>query len=1035
MSGVKKTTTLTRLETIILNALSALKVNVSDYCEIETTDGRYNIVLSNGALMTIIAYDGTRTIVGNETFNDFITSLTNRLSVYLAKSGHQFAMTFRRDLNPTSDLFNIAEIQKNTAKNLNLKLDGIIDEAVEVYSKYIYDETNFLVLYSHPSLLDESEIALEAKKKNLLYKKYKIPAFNDGQNILLVNSYLKSQHETYVESTLSVFNNPDFAAQAKKLEVEDAIRSIKKAVSPMNTDQNWQPSIPYSRFVGRVPVRWKTSLVADDIGNHMWEPLPQQIMRSTIAGIDRASAGTYPIGSVITENRIYSPLLIATPPRTLVSFNELFANLNNASTTLPDGEERALPYAITFMLTGDGMANTAMKKTLAKVLAVASTENNFIKGAFEYLTDFQDNGGTVVGLSISVMTWAENNNFGIDEIQVRRSKLWRTMEAWGGAQVIEKGGDPVLGFTSCVHALTAKHHAPKFAAPLWDALHFMPWCRQASPFSMGTIMHRSIDGKLMKQEAFSSELTTWIKIYQGKPGSGKSVAMNNDIVEACLMPGLQRLPLISITDVGPSSRGAIEMIADHLPDDQKHLSVYKRLKNDAKHAINFLDCAVGRMKPTPNETAQMVAFLSTLITPIEARGKPEKGLSNFLSLVVELTFESKMEGIESGRPNMYELHKDPALDQLLEDAGIDPRGRSYFELVDICHNKKLYRTRDLCHRYAMPKLGDTITTVSTNPEIKTRYESAMSENSGTIIEMFIRGVQEAISMYPVFADHTKFDVDQARVVSLDLQEVIGTNPKQSSLFFQIARIFAKKRMAFDESDIPSFPPNYHDYYRKLIEEVSEDKKIIAYDEMHNAKCDESLFNELKRDCREARKWGLELKFASQMMEDFEDIPQLATQFVIADRGTPQSREYLRGVIALKPEEEQALANYVNLGPGGLTYFSKTVTKYGTYSCLLTLTMGPQRLWALTTDADDRLLRKTMYNMLGDQPYALKLLSIAYPTGARRAMNARREALRKTDNANLNKEDEVMSIARVMAREIIDNQDYLLASVKKRRLSS
>ena len=956
--------------------------------------------------------------------------MSKKLGVYLSKSGHQFGMVFRRDLNPTSDLYKIASIQKNTANNLHLNLDFLIDENVEIYSKFVYDETNYIVLISHPSLLEESEAALESKRKGLLYKKYEIPAFAESQNIMLLNSYLKSQHETYVEGVMSVFTNPDFAAQARKLDVEEALRSIKKAVSPQNTDDNWSPIIPNSKNNAKVPVRWKTNYNKNDVSHHLWESLPQQIMRSTINGVDRASAGTYPTGSVITENRIYSPLLISVPSQSFVSFNELFVNLNNASTTLQNGEERSLPYAISFMITGDGFANTAVKKTLAKILAVASADNANIKGAIESLTEYQNDGGTIVGLSISAMTWAENNNYGIDEIQIRRSKLWRTLEAWGGAQVIEKGGDPILGFTSNIHGLTYKHHAPKYAAPLWAALHLLPWCRQASPFTMGTVMNRSVDGKLMKQEVFSSELTTWIKIYVGKPGSGKSVAMNNDILEACLMPGLQRLPLIFMVDVGVSSRGPIELLQDHLPPELRHLAVYKRLKNDRRFAMNPLDCSVGRMRPTPNETAQMVAFLSTLITPIEAEGKAEKGLSNFLTQVVEHTFISKMDGEEKGKPNMYEIHHDPDLDRLLEENGIDGIGKSYFELVNECHDKGAYRARDLCHRYAMPVLSDTVATVNSNPEITSRYGSAMSESGGSVIEMFTRGISEAISMYPVFCDHTKFDVDMARVVSLDLQDVIGSNFKQSSLFFQIARIFAKKRTAYTEDDIPLFPENFQPYYKRLIEEIAEDRKILAYDELHNAKRDEALFAELERDCREARKWGMELKFASQMMEDFGNIPQLATQFVIADRGTPKSREYLQKTIALQTVEENTLKNNVSLGPGGLTYLSRIVAKNGNYVSLMTLTIGPQRLWALTTDSDDRLLRNTMYELLGDRPLALKLLAIVFPFGARKAMTARKEALRTTSNKNVDA-DEMNSIARTIAKELIENQTFILDSQKKR----
>lgn len=1014
----EKVTVLNRLEAILLSVLSSLKESAPDYCELETVDGEYNIVFNNGSLLTILAYEGTRTIVGKTVFEQHIERLTERLNVFLNKSGHQFGMVFRRDLDPTSDLYSIAEIKKNTAANLGLDVDFLIDEEQQVYSRFVYDETNYIVLISHPQLLDSSELNLEAKRKSKFFQEYDVPAFAEAQSIFLSNSYLKSQHETYVESILIALSNQDFAAQVYKLPVGAALRAIKKSVSPQHTDENWVAQIP--NFGERtVPMRWKTNHLQNDISHLLWQPLPEQIMRNTIAGVDRASRGTYPIGSVITENRIYSPLLIASPPQNLVAFTSLFESLNNASTVLPNGVHRALPYAISFMLGGDGLAGNSIKKGLAKILAVASSDNTNIKSALESLGDYASDGGVVVSLSISCMTWAENNAYGIDEIQVRRSKLWRTLEAWGGTQVVEKGGDPVLGFTSNLPGLTFKHHAPKCAAPLYDALYMLPWCRQASPFKQGTILHRSVDGKLMKQQAFSPDLTLWVKLYCGKPGSGKSVAMNNDIFECCLLPGLNRLPFIFMVDVGISSRGPIDILRDHLPKHLKYQAVYKRLRNDRRYAINPLECAVGRMIPTAEEIAQMVAFLSTLITPIEAEDKAEKGLSNFLTMIVEKTFISKMEGDEKGHPNKYERNVNSELDFIIDQNNLKASGFSYFQLVNHFHSKGLYRARDLCHRLAMPVIADSIRVATNDSEVKSAYENSLTSTNETFISMFTRGVQEATSMYPIFCTTTAFDVDTARVVSLDLQDVIGKNPKQSSLFFQIARMFAKKKIAFSKEDIETFPPLFQPYYTKLVDEISEDLKILAFDELHHAAKNKNLFSELMRDCREARKWNMMLMFASQELEDFGKIPSYVTQFVIADRGTPELLAYMKKTISLKDEEEEALTKYVNLGPGGLTFLSRTVAKNGVYTTLMTLTLGPQKIWALTTDADERLLRSAMYDLLNDRPLSLRLLAQAFPSGAKKAIAARKEGLRKQLNGEVDAERESESIAKIIAKELIE----------------
>lgn len=1023
---------LNRLEVIILNIMSSLKVQVSDYCDLDSTEGYFNILLDNGSMMTILAYDGTRTLVEQAVFYKFLNNLTGKLSVYLNKGCHQFGMVFRRDLNPTSDIYKIGEMQKTTARTLGLDVDYLINEAQEVYAKYVYDETNYIVLITQPTALDESEAKLEAKRRNQQYEGKEIPGMADSQDIFYISSYLKSQHETYVESVLTVFNDIEFAGQIKKLDVAEAIKSIKKAVSPLTTDSNWMPQIPFTTGNQNRPVmaRVKQNYNPIDASHLLWQPLAEQVMRSTISATETSSP--YPIGSVITENRIYSPLLVACPPSSLVSFNDLFTSLNNASTTLPDGSQRAIPFAISFMLKGDGFSSLALKKSLAGILAVASVDNANIKGAIASLKDYKDESGVVVEMSMSAMTWAENNAYGLDEIHIRRSKLWRVLESWGGAQVTEKGGDPILGFTSCIHGLTLKHHAPKYCAPLWEALHFMPWCRQASPFPLGTVMHRSLEGKLMKMQPFSSEQTTWTKLFVGRPGTGKSVAMNNDIFETCLIPGLKRLPFIFMVDVGLSSRGPVDVIKNNIKPEFKHLATYRRLKNDTRFSMNPLDIAVGRMHPVSDELEAMVSFLSTLITPVEAQGKPEKGLSNFLSMLIEQTFISKVEGSEKGKPNLYEPHRNQELDGHLQKLGIDASGKSYYELVSILHDKKAYRARDLCHRFAMPILTDMIAVAATNPEITSRYENAATESGGSVLEMFNRNMSEAISMYPIFTEHTKFDVDTARIIALDLQDVIGKNPKQSSLFFQIARMSGKKRIAFTEDDIETFPPNFRAYYERLVKEISEDPKVFAYDELHNAKRDEGLFAELVRDCREARKWNMGLMFASQLMSDFGEIPSMATSYVIADRGTEVTRKYTKDAISLSDSEVLALENYPSLSPEGLVFFSKIVTKNGSFVSLMILTLGPRRIWSFTSDAKDRILKESLSHMIGNQKDAVEILALAYPRGARAAMELRQEAMIDTDNSDVSEEEKLNSIAVVIAKELFDNREYYLSSNKGKR---
>lgn len=1036
----KDKNSVSKLETALLLIGSALKLNVEDYCDLETTDGPYSLVTNKGALVSVIKYEGTRTIVSGADLVEHVERVSSTMETFFLERGHHIQVVFKRDISPTSDLHKVADIQHESIKNTRLDMGFLIDEAVNIYANSVCEESCYFVLTTEPMRMDPSEIDQDRKKRMEDLRGFDVPSMRDAQNLLLAGSALRSQHETYVDQFLQVITNLAFSAQANLMNVSDALNAIKRSVTPNSTPVSWEPEIPL--LGSRLAMRWKGASPETDLSSVVYRSLPDQIMTHSIVSGEKRSA-SYPVGSVVTDDIIYTPLMIDIPPSTSVTFQQLFDAMNSAVTLDENGEAKVIPYVLSYNITGDGMAGTAFRTTLASVLTWASSTNANLNAAAKALREYEKEGGTIVKLQMGLMTWANNTEDGLAVVINRRQKLSRIVQAWGSARVMEQAGDPLLSWRSNIPGLSIKHHAPSCPSRIFDAFYLLPWTRQASPFDSGTVFHRTIDGKLICLEKFSAKQTTWITIYCGKPGSGKSVAMNNDIIEACMMPGLKRLPIISIIDVGVSSRGPIDLIRDHLPDNEKHLAVYARMKNYSSFAINPLECSVGFCEPSAQELSQMVSFITSLVTPVESLGDPEEGITNYVDQVIRVAFQSIKHNTTKGNPRLYEVGNNVELDALInkysllnkDDVALGKKP-CYYEIRDRAHHFgdmyegveriELYRARDLAHRYAMPTLSD-LTSAANNENVRAAYDSSRTKRGEEFNKYFTRNINEAIQMYEVFSTHTRFDLSYARVVSIDLQDVIGTsgNAKQSSLFFQIARIYSKKKVAFSVEDLPLIPEEYRPYYKRLIEELAEDRKIIAMDELHNAAKDKTLFDELERDGREARKWGTEICLASQMLDDFGKLTNLATRFVIADSGTSETRQLLREKLSLKPAEERALKDYVGLGPGGLTYLARFVCKTATYTCLLTLTIGPQRLWALTTDADDRLMRETMYQVCNqNRPLALKLLAKEYPGGAKTAISAERQRLKSesilsSPEAGFDEDKASASITTVMANKIMD----------------
>lgn len=688
---------------------------------------------------------------------------------------------------------------------------------------------------------------------------------------------------------------------------------------------------------------------------------------------------------------MFAPVVFRTPPREPQYFSNLFESLNRAETQ-ERGVTRAMPYSVSFMIESDGLSVMTFRSIGTQLLAATSESNRNVNLATRSLKERKRDGECIVKLRMCAMTWASNTREGVTELSLRKSKLIRILEGWGNPTIIERTGNPMLPFQSNCLGLTSKHVGKPCPAPLREALAIMPFTRPASPFPRGSTIYRSLDGKILRYERFSSEQTTWITLIAGKPGVGKSVLMNNNNVEACLLPGLTKLPWIGIVDIGISCAGFTDLIRDSLPEHMKHLVVYKRLQNSAEWCINPLDTPLGLRKPLPKDRVFMTNFITILVTPAERGGKPYEGMSSFVGHIIDLAFKHKSDILESAQPTTYKRGHHPVIDRALEESGYRALpATTYWAITDHLFDEGQFHAAEVAQRYAVPTLNDLIQ-VASNKALKEEYEDMNIETGASIVNAFITGLRSAISDFPLFSQATKFDLGSARIVALDLQDVaiIGSEAakKQTATMFMMARQCFMKKVAFSKEDLPAFDLRYKDYYERLISEIVDEYKLLEMDEYHKTGGHEVLNLQMETDGRESRKWNMEIVLASQMMQDFGQLVNLATSIFVLDGGTAKTRDWMRENIGMTPVEESALVNYVHGGNvHGATFLARFVTKTATYSQLFTLTIGPMRLWSLSTTAEDRKLRALLYDKLPLRS-ALRLLAKRFPSGGCKSTVAR-----------------------------------------------
>ena len=998
----------------ISRLMSALKFHINDYCDLETTHNN-SFVAKDGSMGTILRYDGFRSLIGKGEYARFIEDLADGLEPFLTHRGHQIQCVYMRDDDPGDELNRLLQPSYDTCSTLELDLVDLLDEKKEVHRSLCMNEQVFLVLWTRPAILDPVEVKLSAQETREIARAYKIPPMANAQNLLRPIRFLIDRHESYVQKVMQLILHLN--GSVSEIEVHEAFCEMKRYLYRDTTPATWRPALVGDQQIAR----WKTNSRKRDVSELAYPRLEDQFFTSrAVNGNAKGEGGVTDTRAVRIGSRIFAPVMVKIPPQRPQSFTALFQSLNSA-TTKSSGKAKPIPWSISFMVEGDGLKGIALRKMFAGILGLTSVDNRNLVKAANALARYKESGGAGGKFQINAVTWA---NWGEErELLIRRSKLSRALSGWGNATIEEETGDPTQGVMSCVPGMLLNPIAQPSAPPLHDAIYMLPLSRPASPFFRGQTPYRTLDGKIMPWETFSDQQNTWISLYFGGPGSGKSVEANRRNVDMCLMGGLTRLPYIGVIDIGVSSSGFISLIQDSLPEHLKHLAMYTRVQNTDKYCVNQFDTQLGNRKPLPREREYMRNFLIALVTPPE-RGKAHMYMPEFCGRVIDEAFRKCSDQNERGSPKEFAPNVNPWLKEQVEQAGIYyQEATKWWEIVDMLFERGMYYAAAVAQRYAVPTIFD-IAQAGADPAIKKDFEGAL-DNGMSVFEEFRLMIQSASNDFPVFRGHTEFDVGESRVMAIDLQDVVTTGSraaeKQAALMYMMAINAFMRKVNICKEDLDSINHKYRAYHAKRVEELSEDFKRLFVDEYHKTGNNLQLRESFLIYGRESRKWGLELALASQLPLDFAGLADLATTIIIMDSGNEQTRGQIRDVFGLSDTDVAALRNFVH-GPQrgiGTTFLAKLKTKDAELSQLFTSTCGGMELWGLATTMEDRGLRGLLYSEINKKD-ARQLLKKRFPTGSCKSFVDQQKSRTKEELGDGFVDDEAtQSMIQKLARELLD----------------
>ncbi|MFT3742039.1 MAG: type IV secretion protein IcmB [Gammaproteobacteria bacterium] len=987
---------------------TSFKQTVESYCELQTADSTTSLVAHDGSLVSVLKIGGVKELIGEDEFDRIHEGVQQAMRTTMARLGHTIQIHFSYDKAEVEpEITSILEPAVETAKRLVLDLEDLFQERKKHLAKYCSYETVYMVLWTKPNALTGEQLGRANKEKLKSIKENKIPQFRHTQNVMAAIPDLREGHDSFVQSVLSDMNLLGVAADI--LEVHEALQAVRHSVDPDFTDRAWRPSLPGDKITIQ-----ETKQIKGEISDILWPSLARQLLPRDAENMDLR---TTRIG-----DRIYSSIFIDLFPKDIQTFATLFLRVSQTQT----------PWRISFLIESDGLSSMALKKALSSLLSFAAPQNRLINSAMELLRYININtDDAVVKLRVAASTWAPLGD--IRTLRNRAAVLAKAIEGWGSCNVSEVCGDAFAGCVSSMLGVASHSVAVPSIAPLSDVLYMMPFFRPSSPWDNGALLFRSPDGKLWPYQPGSSQQTTWIDIIYARPGSGKSVLSNAINLALALSPGVQRLPRIAVIDIGPSSSGLISLLREALPLDQHHLVAYHRLRMTPDYSINPFDTQLGARFPTPQERGFLVNFLTLLATPVGSV-KTYDGIPDMAGLVVDELYKTLADG---ANPHIYVTGVEELIDAILEEIGfIFDAHTTWWEITDALFIAGFVHEAMLAQRRAMPVMAD-VTSVCRSPAVEDLYGKIIAPTGENLISAFSRMISSSIREYPIIAQSTQFDIGDARIVSLDLDEVAKSGGdaanRQTAVMYMLARYVLVRHFFLTEDDVSDMLPAYRAYHEARVTEIREDPKRVVFDEFHRTAGVEAVRTQVVQDMREGRKWKVQVALISQSLDDFDEVMvEFATSIFIMDAGPAQSIQKTTKIFGLSPTAQSALRTRVH-GPreGGATFLAQFATKLGMNHQLLTLTLGPIELWAFSTTLEDAQIRNKLYRRLNPSE-ARRVLANLFPSGSAVKMLENRLLLIKEKLGVITEEEKTGLIDQVV-NEIMDayskNPDVKFLNVK------
>ena len=965
----------------IMNAIERLMDAVA-YVEDPGSNCSLNLPIGNsgvitckdGSIVSVIEIRGCRRYIGMAEHASNVKALSESLMPFYKSKCHDIGFYFETDNDPNvlrKKLDDIYSPVDSAIKALNLNYENIINEEKDVLMPVTHVENCWLVCWTNKKVYSQVPANERVTGDDIQHFHS-----NSYQNMNGVTDYAMrgSAHDAMMSSIMSVLKERQFSV--RQLSTANIIRSIRNCIDANKTGKNWEPTIVGNRkslFVyppdnpKKALKEGAAGIMPPKLGSQVWPCEP-----STLEGKPEV---------LKVGNRIYKVMVLKVQPNGPVPFAKL----------LKETSALNIPFRFSGLLKSSGSSMLAAKMIVASVTTILPIPSRakMLRDELSKIDKFVKANRTVdSAIQMTFVTWDHADN--LRELEFKSDKLLQIINSWNQASAYFVKDDIQEGFCSSLPAYRNGSIAPAAVGPLEDIIHCMPITRPTMPFDKGGMCLRSEDGRLMPFQPFDyNVMRHHVYLVAGEPGYGKSAFINN--LQVSLLSASNDIPYIGIADVGTSSLGAIQLAQSMLPEGKKHYAMYHRMKNREEESYNFLEPDYGLRKPIKEHFDEIVNQLELMLSDDRA-GALHGDMPGLIRAVLRLAYRTRSDEGSKADPERFKRNKQndkhwPQIAKALNEIGFVPNSdHTWWQIFDALYERDFFHEASLVMRFAAPTLP-MLAQIATRPDIREEYPGTY--DTGTLlVDYFARRIGELVESYPIFSTYTKLDLGDARIISLDLEEVVPrasegdfSLKKQGAIFFGTAARILTSRFFWKEDRLELIPEKYHSYHEPRIRSIRQTTNALQIDELQRFSGIDQADQLCIKIANEGRKWEIGVILSSQDVTETPDrLVAFSTARIICgfeEKSVGNVRDFFK----LDETEVELIVRKIRppSKDGGWVLMQLDADE-GMYSHLLNIRMGAEKLWGLSTRNKDAIVRTHVYKEFGDV-LGRSLLSKMYPSGS------------------------------------------------------